>query len=94
MIIEVFGKQNCELCESAKKKIGVLLDRWDMADQVQVVFQDMDTAEGGAEGDFYDVFEIPTVLVKDGSEVVGRWEDKKGPPSGELKEILMGRQAA
>jgi hypothetical protein len=77
MVIEVYGKKNCSLCESAKKKIAVFLKKWEMTDEVEVVFRDMETVEGAAEGDFYDVFEIPTTLVKDGEEVVARWEDAR-----------------
>ena len=32
MIIEVYGKQGCELCKSAKKKLSVMLDRWSLDD--------------------------------------------------------------
>jgi hypothetical protein len=93
MNIEVYGKKDCGMCESAKNKISVFLDRWDMADEVEVVFRDMDTVEGAAEGDFYDVFEIPTVLVKDGNAVVARWEDHRFQ-SQELQDALNGQSQA
>ena len=88
MIIEIYGKQDCKLCESAKKKISHFLSRWNMAQEVNVVFQDMDTEHGAAEGDFFDVFEIPSVLLKrDADVVIDRWEGKP-PQSDELRRHL------
>ncbi len=88
MIIEIYGKQDCELCESAKKKVAHFLEKWRMNDAVQVVFHDMETVEGAAQGDFFDVFEVPTVLLKqDADSVLARW-DGQVPPSDELQRRL------
>ncbi|NLW51573.1 MAG: hypothetical protein GXY85_12150 [Candidatus Brocadiaceae bacterium] len=88
MIIEIFGKQNCALCESAKKKIAHFLKQWDQTDKVQVVFQDMETIDGAAQGDYFDVFDIPSVLLKDkDDQVIARW-DGQAPPSDELQKRL------
>ena len=88
MIIEIYGKQGCSLCQSAKKKIGLMLDKWDMTAQVDVVFQDMETVDGAAEGDFFDVFHVPSVLLKrDADSVLARW-DGEAPPSEDLHRRL------
>ncbi len=88
MIIEIYGKQNCSLCESAKRKVSHLLSKWQVEGQVQVVFHDMETVDGAAEGDFYDVFQIPSVLLKgDGDDVLARW-DGTPPASAELQQRL------
>ena len=88
MKIEIFGKQDCKLCESAKKKVAHFLEKWDQAANVQVVFHDVETIEGAAEGDYFDVFEIPSVLLKkDRDSVVARW-DGQAPPSHELQQRL------
>ena len=90
MIIEVYGKQGCGLCKSAKKKLSVMLDRWSVDDeQIEMRFMDMEEDEiAAAEADLFDVFEIPTVLVKrNRDDVVARW-DGQAPPSNELKDIL------
>jgi hypothetical protein len=88
MVIEIYGRQNCQLCENARKKIAHFLDRWEFNGSVRLVFQDIDTAAGAAESDFYDVFRIPSVLLKKGGdEVVARW-DGKAPPSEELHQRL------
>lgn len=90
MIIEVYGKQGCELCKSAKKKLSVMLDRWSLDDdEIEMKFMDMEEdEEAAAEADLFDIFEIPTVLVKsDRDAVVARW-DGQAPPSNELKDVL------
>jgi hypothetical protein len=88
MIIEVYGKKDCRLCESAKRKIAHFLEKWRMAESVSVVFQDMETETGAAEGDYFDVFEVPSVLLKrDREDVVARW-DGQAPPSEELRARL------
>ncbi len=88
MIIEIYGKRGCPLCESAKKKIAHFLEQWGQAEKVQVVFHDTETIEGAAESDFFDVFDIPSVLLKDqNNEVLARW-DGQAPPSDELQRRL------
>ena len=87
MIIEIYGRQNCGLCESAKKKIALFLSKWEMAQKVEVAFHDIETPDGAAEGDFFDVFDIPTVLLKkDPDTVIARWTG--APPSEELQQRL------
>jgi len=88
MRIEVYGRQSCTLCQSAKRKIQYLLRRWNVEATVQTVFIDMDTEAGAAEADFFDVFNIPTVLfLNDTGSVIVRW-DGKAPPSDELQALV------
>ena len=89
MDIHVYGKDGCKLCKSAKKKVNHFLDRWGLGDQIEVTFLDMKKDyHAAAEGDFFDVFDIPTVLVmEDESSVRARW-DGQAPPSSELKEVI------
>jgi hypothetical protein len=90
MIIEIYGKDGCGLCHSAQKKIDKFLKDWEVAGKVNVVFHNMDTPEGAAEGDWHDVFNVPTVLLKQAEteHVVGRWEGPGAPHSDELRERL------
>ena len=88
MILEVYGKQNCKLCQSAKKKLNHLLGKWELLDNISIDFMDMETEYGAAESDFYDVFEIPSVLLRSEDErVIARW-DGCAPPSDDLRERL------
>ena len=92
MVIQIYGKEGCKLCKSAKKKVSVLLDRWSVDEDVKLSFMDVETEYGAAEADFFDVFEIPTVLLKkeeDDMDVIARW-DEQAPPSSELKQHLDG----
>lgn len=88
MIIEIYGKQDCKLCESAKQKVQRFLRKWQLSDSVGVVFRDVGTEDGAAEGDFFDVFEVPSILLKgDRDSVIARW-DGQAPPSDELHRRL------
>ncbi len=88
MEIHVYGKQGCKLCKSAIKKAEVMLKKWDKADQYDVKLIDMETVHGAAEGDYFDVFDIPAVFVmRDEWTVEKRW-DGKAPPSDELFSAL------
>ena len=89
MIIEVYGKQGCGLCKSAEKKINHMIDKWDVGETVEIVFQDIETLDGAVESDFHDVFEIPSVLIKSKAtqDVMARW-DGQAPPTDELRGHL------
>ena len=88
MRIEVYGRQGCKLCESAKKKIEHFLEKWGVGKEHEIIFVDMESEFGAAEGDFYDVFHVPTVLLKKGeSEIVARW-DGEAPPSEQLEKHI------
>ena len=89
MTIFVYGKNGCDVCKSAQNKVRHFLDRWSVGHSVEVVFMDMETEFGAAEGDFYDVFEVPSVLVMtDDGRLAGRW-DGQAPPSEELKAVAL-----
>ncbi len=88
MEILVYGKQGCGLCKSAKKKTEVLLKKWGKTGDCSVKLIDMDTIYGAAEGDYFDVFDIPSVFVmEDRWTVVQRW-DGHAPPSDGLQVAL------
>ena len=97
MVVEVYGKQDCQLCKSVSRKMGHFLAKWGLHESVKSSFMDMETEYGAAEGDFYEVFRIPSVLVKDQDErIMARW-DGCAPPSKELRTTLsaeLGRARA
>ena len=88
MIIEIYGMQDCELCESAKKKVAHFLNKWQLNDSVKILFQDVGTVDGAAEGDFFDVFQVPAVLLKRNRDEVVARGDGQAPPSEELRRRL------
>ena len=87
MRIEIFGKDQCAVCESTKRKMAHFMKKWGYADRVDTTFVDMDTVEGMAEGAFRDVNEIPTTVISDNGSILGRWEGTV-PPSEEVRGVL------
>lgn len=72
--IRIFGKTDCAKCEAVKKKVNFFLEKWGVAGQVPVIFVNLDTVEGRADGAFYDVATVPTTVVFDGETEAGRWD--------------------
>ena len=87
--IMVFGRNGCAKCESTKKKLGHFLAKWGMEKKVGMVFHDLDTVDGRAEGAFYDVGEVPATLVFDGERSIARW-DGVVPDSREVRSHIEG----
>lgn len=88
MKIKIFGKESCHLCQSAKKKVAFFLAHWNISDKVEVTYYNLDTVEGLAEGAYYNIIKIPTIILENElNETVGRWEEEI-PLSEELKESL------
>ena len=86
--ISIFGKQGCARCDTTKKKVTHFLSKWELDHKVEMVFHDLDTLDGRAEGAFYDVAdEIPlTVIERDGQQVA-RWEGDV-PNSASVREVI------
>ena len=72
--ISIFGKQGCAKCDTTKRKLSHLLGRWELDKKVALIFHDMDTLEGRAEGAFYDVLNIPMTMIETGEGRVSRWD--------------------
>jgi len=90
MKVKIFGKKECNLCKASLRKFQFFLDKWELAERVQLVFYDLDTVDGLTEGSLLDALEVPTiVLEKDGVEVA-RWE-KEVPRSDEFGKILVSK---
>jgi glutaredoxin len=88
MRLEVFGKTGCAKCKSAKEKLTHILGKVDMTLSVPLVFLDLDTVEGMAEGAFNDIIDLPTIILRsDTDEVQGRWNGK-APLSTEILKLL------
>lgn len=85
--INVFGKTGCAKCDTTKRKIHHFLSRWDMDHKVEMIFHDLDTVDGRAEGAFHDVLEIPATLVEADGRLVARW-DGQVPNSKAVRLVL------
>jgi hypothetical protein len=89
MRLEVFGKPECAKCRSSKEKLTHLLSKAGLTETVPLVFFDLASVEGMAEGAFNDVTDqLPTVILRcDSGEPLGRWEGKV-PLSTEVLPLL------
>ncbi len=87
MEIKIFGKKDCNLCESTKKKVDFFINKWEMKDKVKIIFYDMDSVDGLTEGAMLDATEIPTTIVFKDDNEIARWV-KEVPESEELKSSL------
>ncbi len=87
MRVVIFGKNDCEACKAAKEKITYFARKWNALKTTEIVFIDMETPDGLAEGAFRDVCEIPTVVIEDRGREVARWV-KKVPLSQEFRKYL------
>ena len=85
--IAIFGKQGCAKCATTKNKLNHYLSRWSLNKSVEMVFHDLDTIEGRAEGAFYDVNQIPVTIVEKEGRSVARW-DGAVPNSEKLRTAL------
>lgn len=86
MRFEIYGKQNCGKCSSTKDKLGHVVEKSGQA--AEVVFVDLDTIVGRAEGAFYDIHQVPTTIVRSprGNEVT-RFRGIV-PPSEAVRDLL------
>jgi len=91
--VTVFGKQNCALCRTTKNKLEHFLKRWQLDHEVEMVFCDLETVDGRAEGAFYDVNQIPVTIVEFDGRPVARW-DGQVPNSEDVRSVLEGIQRA
>lgn len=87
MTIKVFGRTGCQVCKQAVEKIDYFLNKWDYKNLVPIQYFDMETVDGLAEGAFYEVYEIPTVVLLKANQEQDRWL-KRPPLSRELKPYL------
>ena len=87
MEIQVFGKQNCGKCTSTKHKVQHFIDKLGLQGAVNMIFFDMDTVDGMAEGAFCDVFDVPTTIIRDQGRDLARWSGVV-PDSVDLKQYF------
>lgn len=87
MEIDIFGKEGCNKCETAKERFEEFLADKSLAKKVPLRYFDMETVDGIAEGAFNDVLDIPTIIIKDMDKRVVRW-DGSVPEVGEMESTL------
>lgn len=85
MRILIFGKNKCSKCITTRNKIMHFIAKWKL--QVEIIYCDMDTVDGMAEGAYYDIWDIPGVIVEKNGKLIKKWMGEI-PLSKDLKEAL------
>lgn len=70
--ILIFGKSNCAKCQTTKNKINHFIKKWELENKIEIIYWDMDTIDGRAEGAYYDIWEIPGIIIETEGRVVKR----------------------
>jgi thioredoxin-like negative regulator of GroEL len=86
--ISIFGKTECAKCKTTKHKLSHLFSG-ELDHKVEVVFHDMETLDGRAEGAFYDVNKIPLTVVEQEGREVARWAGEV-PESQDIHRLILG----
>lgn len=73
MEIKLFGKEMCHGCKVVKDEILSLIKRVDS--KVKFNYYDLDTVDGLAEGSFYEVQDVPTILLLNNNRVIKRFSE-------------------
>jgi len=75
----IFGKPTCPVCKDARKKIAYFKKKKQF--KAEIKYFDMETVDGLAEGAFYEISDIPTVIILEEKNELVRWV--KQPPISE-----------
>ncbi|MEO0095144.1 MAG: thioredoxin family protein [candidate division WOR-3 bacterium] len=84
--VYIFGRQNCPVCKDAYEKFCYFKEKKGF--KASVKYFDIDTVEGMAEGAFYEISDIPTIIIFEDDQEIVRWS-KKPPVSEEFLPYLI-----
>jgi len=84
--VYIFGKQSCSVCKDALSKINYFKEKKNL--NTEITYFDMESLDGLSEGAFYEVTDVPTVLILDDNQEIIRWV-KKSPLSEEFLPYLL-----
>lgn len=87
MEIDIFGKEGCTKCETAKDRLKTFLSERSLTNKIQLSYFDMESVDGMAEGAFNDVLNIPTIIIKNRDKKVARWNGNV-PETNEVELYL------
>ena len=87
MKVRFFTKKTCPTCKVAKELLERFIHERKLSALVSVEHHDLDTVDGLAEGAYWDVMAVPTLIVERGRKVVARW-DGQVPREADLERAL------
>lgn len=88
MKVRFFSKKECPACKAAKEMLNRFIKERELQDMLVVEYHDLDTVDGLAEGAYWDVVAVPTLIVERDRRIVARW-DGQVPREKELEQALM-----
>ena len=83
-----FSKKECPACRVARELLERFINERKLKEMVSVEHHDLDTVDGLAEGAYWDVSAVPTMIVERDRRVVARW-DGQVPKEQDLERALM-----
>ena len=89
MVVTIFSKIDCPVCDEARKIIQSCVDELEAGSDLTIRHYDLDTAEGLVEGSLRNALEVPTTILEWQGEELIRWEQE--PPS---RDILIAKISA
>ncbi|MEO0091044.1 MAG: thioredoxin domain-containing protein [candidate division WOR-3 bacterium] len=84
MILYLFGNQNCEACKKILEKLKYYKENFNK--DIEIIYFDTETPDGMAEACFYDVWDIPQVILMKDGKIIKRWQ-KTAPTFEELNQL-------
>jgi len=89
MKVKVLGKPECAPCKSTKHKVQNLIKKNKWEEAVAFEFVDVETEEGEVQREFYEMDQIPCLVVEDDDgDIVHQSEKDDVPNSDEIKKII------
>jgi len=85
--IKIYGKDSCNLCKVAKKKVEHFLKTEKLEQEVEFSFVDITRVNGLVEGTILNVSEVPTTVINYKGEEVYRMS-KQIPNTNSIKEEI------
>jgi len=83
--VYIFGKPGCSVCKDALAKVSYFKDKGEF--NAEIKYFDMESVDGLAEGSFFEVSDIPTIVIMENDQELIRWI-KKPPISEEFLPYL------
>ncbi|MEO0121070.1 MAG: hypothetical protein ABIK40_07395 [candidate division WOR-3 bacterium] len=84
MILYLFGNQNCDICKKILEKLRYYKENFNK--DIEIIYFDTETPDGMAEACFYDVWDIPQVILMKDGKIIKRWQ-KTAPTFEELNQL-------
>ncbi|MEO0097782.1 MAG: hypothetical protein ABIK78_06785 [candidate division WOR-3 bacterium] len=84
MILYLFGNRNCDICKKILEKLKYYKENFNK--DIEIIYFDTETPDGMAEACFYDVWDIPQVILMKDGKIIKRWQ-KTAPTFEELSQL-------